>query len=97
MQALRAGDANALGKSLLNDLQPAACSLRPALRLVLDVGIDYGALGGIVSGSGPTVAFLVADEEHAMDLAVALSSSGVVSSIARATGPAHGARIIDSF
>jgi 4-diphosphocytidyl-2-C-methyl-D-erythritol kinase len=97
MQALRAGDANALGKSLLNDLQPAACSLRPALRLVLDVGIDYGALGGIVSGSGPTVAFLVADEEHAMDLAVALSSSGVVSSIARATGPAQGARIIDSF
>ena len=97
MQALRAGDAKALGKSLLNDLQPAACSLRPALRLVLDVGIDYGALGGIVSGSGPTVAFLVADEDHAMDLAVALSSSGVVSSIARAIGPAQGARIIDSF
>jgi 4-diphosphocytidyl-2-C-methyl-D-erythritol kinase len=97
MQALRAGDAKALGKSLLNDLQAAACSLRPALRLVLDVGIDYGALGGIVSGSGPTVAFLVSDEEHAMDLTVALSASGVVSSIARAIGPAHGARIIDSF
>ena len=97
MQALRAGDANALGKSLLNDLQAAACSLRPALRLVLDVGNDYGALGGIVSGSGPTVAFLVADEEHAMDLTVALSSSGVVSSLARAIGPAHGARIIESF
>jgi 4-diphosphocytidyl-2-C-methyl-D-erythritol kinase len=97
MQALRAGDANALGKSLLNDLQAAACSLRPALRLVLDVGNDYGALGGIVSGSGPTVAFLVADEEHAMDLTVALSSSGVVSSLARANGPAHGARIIESF
>lgn len=97
MQALRAGDAKALGKSLLNDLQAAACSLRPALRLVLDVGIDYGALGGIVSGSGPTVAFLVSDEEHAMDLTVALSASGVVSSIARAIGPAHGARIIESF
>jgi 4-diphosphocytidyl-2-C-methyl-D-erythritol kinase len=97
MQALRAGDSKALGKSLLNDLQAAACSLRPALRLVLDVGIDYGALGGIVSGSGPTVAFLVSDEEHAMDLTVALSASGVVSSIARAIGPAHGARIIESF
>ena len=97
MQALRAGDSKALGKSLLNDLQAAACSLRPALRLVLDVGIDYGALGGIVSGSGPTVAFLVSDEEHAMDLTVALSASGVVSSIARAVGPAHGARIIESF
>jgi len=97
MQALRAGDSKALGKSLLNDLQAAACSLRPALRLVLDVGIDYGALGGIVSGSGPTVAFLVSDEEHAMDLTVALSASGVVSSIAGAVGPAHGARIIESF
>jgi 4-diphosphocytidyl-2-C-methyl-D-erythritol kinase len=97
MQALRAGDAKALGKALINELQPAACSLRPALRLVLDVGIDYGALGGIVSGSGPTVAFLVSDDEHAMDLTVALSASGVVSSVVRATGPAHGARIIESF
>ena len=97
MQALRAGDAKALGKSLSNDLQPAACSLRPALRLVLDVGIDYGALGGIVSGSGPTVAFLVKDDEHAMDLTVALSSSGVVSSVVRASGAVAGARIIESF
>jgi 4-diphosphocytidyl-2-C-methyl-D-erythritol kinase len=97
MQALRAGDAKALGKSLSNDLQPAACSLRPALRLVLDVGVDYGALGGIVSGSGPTVAFLVTDDEHAMDLTVALSSSGVVSSVVRASGAVAGARIIESF
>ena len=97
MQALRAGDAKALGKVLTNELQPAACSLRPALRLVLDVGVDYGALGGIVSGSGPTVAFLVSDDDHAMDLTVALSASGVVSSVVRATGPAHGARIIESF
>ena len=97
MQALRAGDAKALGKALTNELQPAACSLRPALRLVLDVGVDYGALGGIVSGSGPTVAFLVSDDEHAMDLTVALSSSGVVSSVVRASGPTNGARIIESF
>ena len=97
MQALRAGDAKALGKSLSNDLQSAACSLRPALRLVLDVGVDYGALGGIVSGSGPTVAFLVSSDEHAMDLTVALSASGVVSSVVRATGPVPGARMIESF
>ena len=97
MQALRAADVKALGKSLSNDLQPAACSLRPALRLVLDVGLDYGALGGIVSGSGPTVAFLVKDDEHAMDLTVALSSSGVISSVVRASGAVAGARIIESF
>ena len=51
LQALRAADARGVGDFLTNDLQAAACSLRPALRLVLDVGEEYGALGGIVSGS----------------------------------------------
>ena len=81
-------------KSLNNDLQAAACSLRPALRLILDTGNEYGALGGIVSGSGPSVAFLVADEDHSLDLAVALTSSGVVGSVARAQGPVPGAKVI---
>ena len=97
MQALRAGDAIGLGAALSNDLQSAACSLRPALRLVLDVGRDYGALGGIVSGSGPTVAFLVEDEEKSMDLTVALSSSGVVAGVVGASGPVHGARVIETL
>ena len=96
MQALRAGDPIALGAALSNDLQAAACSLRPALRLVLDVGRDYGALGSIVSGSGPTVAFLVEDEEKSMDLTVALSSSGVVAGVVQASGPVHGARVIET-
>jgi 4-diphosphocytidyl-2-C-methyl-D-erythritol kinase len=94
MQALLSGDPALVGKSLSNDLQNPACSLRPALSLVLEVGRDYGALGAIVSGSGPTVAFLVADEEAGLDLAVALTASGVVGSVARATGPVHGARVI---
>lgn len=94
MQALLTGDAAAVGLSLSNDLQAAACSLRPALNLILDVGRDYGALGALVSGSGPTIAFLVADEEAGLDLAVALTASGVVGSVARASGPVHGARVI---
>jgi 4-diphosphocytidyl-2-C-methyl-D-erythritol kinase len=94
MQALLSGNPELVGKSLSNDLQNPACSLRPALSLVLEVGRDYGALGAIVSGSGPTVAFLVADEEAGLDLAVALTASGVVGSVARATGPVHGARLI---
>ena len=96
MQALLTADPANVGKVLVNDLQPAACSLRPALRLILDVGQEYGALGAIVSGSGPTVAFLVSDEEHGLDLAVALSASGVVGSVTRAFGPVHGAKVIDS-
>jgi 4-diphosphocytidyl-2-C-methyl-D-erythritol kinase len=94
MQALLTGDPKLVGKSLSNDLQNPACSLRPALTLVLEVGREYGALGAIVSGSGPTVAFLVSDEEAGLDLAVALTASGVVGSVARATGPVHGARVI---
>lgn len=94
MQSLLAGDAEAVGRALHNDLQSPACSLRPALSLVLEVGRDYGALGALVSGSGPTVAFLVADEEAGLDLAVALTASGVVGSVARATGPVQGARVI---
>ena len=96
MHALRNGDAPALGKALMNDLQSAACSLRPALRLLLDVGEEYGALGSIISGSGPTVAFLARDAEHSLDLTVALSASGVAGQILRAIGPMPGARVIES-
>lgn len=97
LQNLLAADVKAVGAALTNDLQAAACSLRPALRLVLDVGEEYGALGGIVSGSGPTVAFLVENEERALDLTVALSASGVVAGVMRASGPVHGARVIQSI
>jgi len=95
MTALLAGDAAALGGVLANDMQAAACNLRPQLRLTLDVGREYGALGAIVSGSGPTCAFLARDQEHALDLAVALSASGVCRSVKRAHGPVHGARVVE--
>jgi 4-diphosphocytidyl-2-C-methyl-D-erythritol kinase len=96
MQSLLAADAPGVGAALVNDLQLAACSLRPALRLVLDVGQEYGALGAIVSGSGPTVAFLVADQDSGLDLAVALTSSGVVGSVVQAYGPVAGAKVIST-
>ncbi|HET8617002.1 MAG TPA: 4-(cytidine 5'-diphospho)-2-C-methyl-D-erythritol kinase [Actinomycetales bacterium] len=95
MQALRQGDSEALGAVLHNDLQRAAVSLRPQLSQVLDVGIEYGALGGLVSGSGPTVAFLASDHEQALDLSVALTASGVCSQVRRASGPVPGARITE--
>ncbi len=94
MTALRSGDARALGAALRNDLQAAAISLRPDLGDVLDAGLEFGALGGVVSGSGPTVAFVVEDNEAAIDLAVALTASGTVQDVRRATGPAHGAHEI---
>jgi len=60
------------------------------------VGEEYSALASLVSGSGPTCAFLARDEEHALDLAVALSSAGVCRTVRRATGPVAGARVVPS-
>lgn len=94
MSALRSGDATALGQALNNDLQDAAVSLLPDLQSVLDAGIEYGALGAVVSGSGPTVAFLTGSAEHALDLCVALTASGVAGEVKRAKGPVHGAALI---
>lgn len=93
MAALRNGDAQALGAALHNDLQRAALSLKPKLKLTLDVGAEYNALGAVVSGSGPTVAFLVKSHEAALDLAVALTASGTCRTVLRATGPVPGARL----
>jgi 4-diphosphocytidyl-2-C-methyl-D-erythritol kinase len=94
MSALRSGDPHELAPQLANDLQEAALSLRPDLGEVLSAGMEYGALGGMVSGSGPTLAFLVEDNEAGIDLAVALTASGVVRDVRRANGPVHGAHVI---
>ncbi len=96
MSALRRGDAEGVGGAMTNDLQSASISLRPSLELVLETGLAFGALGGIVSGSGPTCAFLARDEEQALDIATGLSGSGTCDSVLHASGPAHGARVVDS-
>lgn len=93
LDALRAGDCGRLADALVNDLQPAALSLRPQLRDVLDAGGELGAIGGVVSGSGPTCAFLCAHADAARDLAEALDAAGVCRSTAVATAPAQGARV----
>lgn len=95
LAAVRAGDPVALGRSLHNDLQAAALRLRPALRRTLDAGVDAGALGAIVSGSGPTCAFLCADGTAAVDLAATISGAGVCRAVRVAHGPVPGPRIVE--
>jgi 4-diphosphocytidyl-2-C-methyl-D-erythritol kinase len=97
MAALRAGDPEKLGQSLSNDLQAPAIAMFPALRKTLAAGRESGALGALVSGSGPTCFFLARGASHATDLAVSLSGAGVCRSVARATGPAAGAAVIGSL
>lgn len=92
--ALGAGDQAALGRALVNDLEPAALALRPELRATLKAGRDAGALGAVVSGSGPTCVFLARDAEHALDLAVTLSAVGVCRTVKRVLGPVAGAQLL---
>jgi 4-diphosphocytidyl-2-C-methyl-D-erythritol kinase len=94
MSALRSGDARLLGRALSNDLQQAALSLFPGLRKTLAAGLELGALGALVSGSGPTCVFLAASADRALDLAASLSGAGVCRTVARATGPVPGATVI---
>jgi 4-diphosphocytidyl-2-C-methyl-D-erythritol kinase len=94
MAALRSGDPAAVGPLLSNDLQPAAISLRPDLRRTLMAGREHGALGAIVSGSGPTCAFLAGDARQARELAVSLTGAGVCRAVARVHGPVPGAAVV---
>ncbi|MDL4772368.1 MULTISPECIES: 4-(cytidine 5'-diphospho)-2-C-methyl-D-erythritol kinase [Thermomonosporaceae] len=92
--ALATGDAKSLGAALVNDLQPAALALRPSLRRTLTAGRDLGAIGAVVSGSGPTCAFLAESDDHAGELSEALLATGLAGSVVRSSGPVSGATVV---
>ncbi|WP_243073597.1 4-(cytidine 5'-diphospho)-2-C-methyl-D-erythritol kinase [Microbacterium sp. SS28] len=92
LQALRAGDPSVLAEHVRNDLQAAALSLRGDLRAALELGEQSGALAGLVSGSGPTLAFLAAGPEPALELQVTLAASGLTA--LHVHGPVPGARTL---
>ena len=96
MAALRSGDPAAVGPLLTNDLQPAALSLQPLLRQALQAGKEHGALGAIVSGSGPTCAFLAKNTDAARELAVGVTGAGVCRAVVQVSGPAPGASVVES-
>ena len=94
LRALRQADAGALGHALANDLQAPAIRLRPSLAPLLEAGRELGALGALVSGSGPTCAFLVKDKTQQLSLASELGQAGLCRAIRVASGPVSGARVL---
>ncbi|MCD9875578.1 4-(cytidine 5'-diphospho)-2-C-methyl-D-erythritol kinase [Streptomyces guryensis] len=94
LRALAKGDPDALAAAVSNDLQPAALSLFPELAGTLAAGTAAGALAALVSGSGPTTAFLARDPESAAKVAETLRSSGTCRTVRTASGPAAGATVI---
>jgi 4-diphosphocytidyl-2-C-methyl-D-erythritol kinase len=94
LAALRAADLEQVGAALHNDLQEAAVHLLPELEVTIDAARRAGALGVLVSGSGPTVAALGRDRRHAGTLATAMLSSGGATEAHVVVGPVSGARVI---
>ncbi|MGQ4485759.1 4-(cytidine 5'-diphospho)-2-C-methyl-D-erythritol kinase [Streptomyces sp. SAS_281] len=94
LDALRSGDPKALAATLGNDLQAPALALRPSLAATLAAGTEAGALAALVSGSGPTTAFLAEDEAAAHAVAAALTASGTCRTARTAVSPARGATVL---
>jgi 4-diphosphocytidyl-2-C-methyl-D-erythritol kinase len=92
--ALRSGPTGSLAASLSNDLQAPALALRPELARALRAATEAGAAAALVSGSGPTVAALAEDEQHAVRLAAELAGAGVFRTVRAVHGPVPGARLV---
>jgi 4-diphosphocytidyl-2-C-methyl-D-erythritol kinase len=93
--ALASGDPSRLATALHNDLEQAACDLRPDLGSLIREGVDAGALRGMVSGSGPTCVFLCESAEHARSVAGELSAGGDQRVVLVAHGPVAGAHVVE--
>ncbi|RSN51220.1 4-(cytidine 5'-diphospho)-2-C-methyl-D-erythritol kinase [Streptomyces sp. WAC 04229] len=94
LDALAKGDSTALAVAVSNDLQPAALSLFPELSDTLAAGRAAGALAAMVSGSGPTTAFLAPDAGSASDIAGVLRASGTCRDVRTAVGAVAGATVV---
>lgn len=76
-----------------NDLEEAALSLRPDLRIKITTALQHGALRAMVSGSGPTVLALASTEAAAVQIARAMNELGY-NAIAT-QGPSLATRLVD--
>jgi 4-diphosphocytidyl-2-C-methyl-D-erythritol kinase len=88
--ALETGDVELVGGAMFNDLEASVVRDHPEIRRTADAFRSSGALGAIVSGSGPTVVALAKDEAHAEWLASTVPGSLVVSAPAVAEGGGAG-------
>jgi 4-diphosphocytidyl-2-C-methyl-D-erythritol kinase len=94
LRALASGDVRRLAGALHNDLENAACDLRPDLAQLIVEGVDAGAVRGLVSGSGPTCVFLCESADHARAVAGRLSAADEQRVVLVAHGPVAGAHVV---
>lgn len=92
-RALLSGDPQLVGAAMHNDLEAAAIALRPSLQQLIHDAEDAGAIRAMISGSGPTVAALCADEETARGVVDKLADRGDIEAFA-AHGPVGGVELL---
>jgi 4-diphosphocytidyl-2-C-methyl-D-erythritol kinase len=96
VDALAGGDVRRLAAALHNDLEQAACDLRPDLARLIVEGVDAGALRGLVSGSGPTCVFLCESGDHARTVAGVLAAADEERVVLVAHGPVAGVHVVEA-
>ena len=94
LASLRSGDVHGVALAMHNDLESAALSLMPSLRPLMEMGLELGALCALVSGSGPTVAFLLKDRQDAVALRRVLEAGGLADDFVHASSTPHGAQVL---
>ncbi len=88
--ALEAGNDEILGPAIFNDLQFAVAARHPEVSDTIAALLDAGALGAVMSGSGPTVVALARHMAHADQIAEAVPGAFVTSGPPRTMGPPSG-------
>lgn len=91
--AVETGDLPLVGSLLHNDLEPLVLEMRPELGPAKEALIAAGALGALVSGSGPTL-FGLCDSRPAAE-AVARAVSGVFERVEVASSKARLVEIVE--
>lgn len=94
LASLRSGDVHGVALAMHNDLESAALSLMPSLRPLMEMGLEMGALCALVSGSGPTVAFLLKDRQDAVALRRVLEAGDLADDFVHASSTPHGAQVL---
>src|SRR3954447_23351918 len=88
--ALEAGNDETLGPALFDDLQPVVAARHPEVGDTISALLDAGALGAVMSGSGPTVVALARHMAHADQIAAQVPAAFVTSGPPRTMGPFSG-------
>ena len=85
LAAAERGDIGELGRLLYNDLEPPVMARHPEIGKAKEDLLAGGALGAVMSGSGPTVVGLARSELHAQELADAIPGALAASAPAPAS------------